>query len=73
LLAWPQVIILHSRGHVVPNLQHVHLAALRAFLQTMRDDLHGDQAAAPAGESPVRQAAGQPLQLGRVRRPRSKM
>lgn len=30
------VVLLHSRGHVVPPLQHTHLAALRAFLQSIQ-------------------------------------
>jgi hypothetical protein len=32
------LVIMHTRGHIVPPLANPHLAALRAFLISMRDE-----------------------------------
>jgi predicted alpha/beta hydrolase family esterase len=32
------LVIMHTRGHIVPPLANPHLAALRAFLTSIRDE-----------------------------------
>jgi hypothetical protein len=50
------IVLLHSRGHVVPPLQHTHLASLRAFLLSIQQ--HGPPEQYQQRQAQVRAAGG---------------
>jgi len=55
------VVVMHSRGHIVPPLSNPHLAALRAFLTSMRDEGCPEQYLVRQQQQQAQAAAAEPL------------
>lgn len=55
------VVIMHSRGHIVPPLSNPHLAALRAFLTSMRDEGCPEHYLVRQRQQQAQAAAAEPL------------